>query len=124
MRNLSVVHQGCRHSLLILIRKKSFRTCDARIRELPAPALSRLHGEPRGPRVHLPLINIPPMLIRFASMKATRLNASDSVCRPQGYDVTGNVSGVLLVMPESTYRVLRCRGPVWIRSRANGWIAY
>ena len=56
--------------------------------------------------------------------KAARLKAHNLVCRSQRYYVTGDVRGVLLVMPESAYGVFRSRGPVRIRGRANRWIAH
>src|SRR5260370_36542939 len=119
MERVVVLDRG-RHAFLIINGEECFRAFYAPVRKLPTPVLPRLESQACRPRIDLTLIDIPPALVRFAPVKAGGLNSRDAIRQSHRDHILCDVGGVLLMVAERSHRILRGRGAVRVRHRAQG----
>src|SRR5882762_1605014 len=118
MEGVIVLDRGG-HASLILIGEECFWALYARIRKLTAPIFPGLKRYACRPRIDFPLIDIPPVLVRFATVKARGLNPRDAIRKANRDHIVCDVGGVLLMMAERGQWFLRGGGAMWVRHRTH-----
>src|SRR6185437_11421317 len=104
-----------RHALLVLAGSQRLGAGDSPVGILCAPALARLDRAPQRPRIDLPLVNVPAEFVGLAAVKRPNVRARDAVGEADGRHVGGDVSRVLLVMPQRGQWVFSGRSAMRIR---------